>query len=140
MLECSEQQTRLLWLSRGLGQKGWEANMEGGDVSSSQPKLPSLGWFICILLCIHLHATFWKGLTFFSRCSSLTSRVSILKEGGDPLQALLRALGETEKLHRAYMSKLLEDPLVAESAACLLTSIPSLLSCSISAQSSAPCP
>lgn len=114
--------------------------MEGGDVSSSQPKLPSLGWFICILLCIHLHATFWKGLTFFSRCSSLTSRVSILKEGGDPLQALLRALGETEKLHRAYMSKLLEDPLVAESAACLLTSIPSLLSCSISAQSSAPCP
>ena len=98
MLECSEQQTRLLWLSRGLGQMGWEASMEGGDVSSSQPKLPSLGWFICILLCIHLHATFWKGLTFFSRCSSLTSRVSILKGGGDPPQALLGALGETEKL------------------------------------------
>lgn len=51
--------------------------MEGGDVSSSQPKLPSLGWFICILLWIHLHSTLWKGPTFFSRFSSLTSRVSV---------------------------------------------------------------
>ena len=51
--------------------------MEADDVSASQPKLPSLGWFICILVCIHLHATFWKGPTFFSHCSSLTSRVTV---------------------------------------------------------------
>lgn len=48
----------------GWGPRGWESSMEGGDVSSSQTKLPSLSWLICISLCIHLHATFWKGLTF----------------------------------------------------------------------------
>ena len=62
--------------SGGLGQRRWEASVEGGDVSSSQTKLPSLSWLICILLCIHLHATFWKGLTV-SCCRSPIFRVSV---------------------------------------------------------------
>lgn len=108
--------------------------MEGGDVSSSQPKLPSPSWFICILLCIHLHATFWKGPTFFSPGLSLISRVSVCSLN-TPFSNNEETLSSPKNLHQAYMSKLLGDTLVAESASSTLTSIPSLLSYSSSAQS-----
>lgn len=68
---------KAVWLARGWG-RGGGGQHGRGDVSFSQPKLPSLGWLICILLCIHLHATFWKGLIFFKCCLSLISRVSLL--------------------------------------------------------------
>lgn len=69
-------------LSGGSDKRGTQSSGIGGqhsrsDVSSSRTKVPSLSWLICILLCIHLHATFWKGPTFFSSCLSPIFGVSV---------------------------------------------------------------
>lgn len=65
----------------GAGRPGAAAEAGGRPVwkwvTLLQPKLPSPSWPICILLCIHLHATFWKGPIFFGRCFSLIPRVSV---------------------------------------------------------------